>query len=88
MDYENAWPKAAYVAYNTVAGVLRETAFVSWKREQEEEARACLAAAAAFEASGGDHPVAVAMVEVMLTPLLAELEREDEAAQDSPAASP
>lgn len=28
MDYENTWPKAAYVAYNTVAGVLRDTAFI------------------------------------------------------------
>ncbi len=58
---------------------LRESAYVFWKRERIDEARACLAAAAAFEADEVEHqPVARALVEQMLEPALATLREEDD----------
>ncbi len=45
-----------------------ESAWVLWKLGQEDDARACLCAAQAFESGApGDNPVAVAMVEVTLS---------------------
>jgi hypothetical protein len=64
------------------AARFEETAYVFWKRNREDDARACLAAAAAFRAGGAkENPVAKAMVEVVLAPVLEKLEeeiREDE----------
>jgi hypothetical protein len=50
---------------------FRESAFCFWRRGEESEARACLAAAAAFEQRPGrENPVAHAFVELWLRPLL------------------
>jgi hypothetical protein len=50
---------------------FRESAFCFWRRGEESEARACLAAARGFEERApGDHPVARAFVELWLRPLL------------------
>jgi hypothetical protein len=66
---------------------LRESAFVIWKHGDEDGARACLAAAAAFEAgSPRDNPVARALLEVPLRPALRSLESSDEAG-DAPEAA-
>jgi len=62
----------------TTAARLRETAYVAWRAEEEDEARECLAGAAAFEAGTEDNPVALAFIEVILAPLLDELERESQ----------
>jgi len=54
-----------------VAHRFRESAFCFWRRAEESEARACLAAARAFEEQPGSaNPVARAFVEVWLRPLL------------------
>jgi len=54
-----------------------ETAYWMWKRDREEDARVCLAAGRAFrEMSARDNPVARAMVEAILGPLLGRLEEE------------
>ncbi len=54
-----------------------ETAYVFWKQDREDDARACLAAAAAFRAAGAkENPVANAMVELLLAPVLEKLEEE------------
>jgi hypothetical protein len=51
---------------------LREAAFSFWRRGEEEEARACLAAARAFAAQPvAENPVARAFAEVWFRPLLA-----------------
>ncbi|MEE3330724.1 MAG: hypothetical protein VX246_07630 [Myxococcota bacterium] len=52
---------------------LRETAFVLWQREKEEDARLCLMGARVF-ASGDsrENPAAVAFVEVLVAPFLAQ----------------
>ena len=65
------------------ASRFRDAAYGLWKREQEDEARSCLAAAAGFEAiadgaAAAENPVASAFVEVMLAPLLTRLEQEQE----------
>ncbi len=64
------------------AARFEETAYVLWKRGREDDARACLAAAAAFRAGGAkENPVAKELVEVVLAPVLQKLEeeiREDE----------
>jgi hypothetical protein len=50
---------------------LRESAWCFWRRGEEDEARACLAAARAFEAQpAAENPVARAFVEFWLRPLL------------------
>jgi hypothetical protein len=67
---------------NQTAARFEETAYVFWKRDRENDARDCLAAAAAFRAGGAkENPVAKAIVEVVLAPVLQKLEeeiREDE----------
>jgi len=55
------------------AGRLREAAFVAWQGDKEEEARLCLMGAGAF--ASGDlrkNPAAVAFVEVLVAPFLAQ----------------
>lgn len=47
---------------------FRESAYVFWKLDQEEAARACLAAAEAFARDEGANPVAQAMTEALLSP--------------------
>ena len=62
---------------------FRESAFCFWRRGEENEARACLAAARAFvERPGAENPVARAFVELWLRPLLAA------AAGETPAPAP
>jgi hypothetical protein len=59
------------------ARCFEETAYVLWKSGREEEAKAALAAARAFEAGPGTSaPVARAMLEVTLAPVLERLEQE------------
>ena len=59
------------------AARFEETAYVFWKRDREDDARACLAAAAAFRAGDArQNPVAKAMVERVLAPVLQKLEEE------------
>jgi hypothetical protein len=64
------------------AARFEETAYVLWRRDREDDARDCLAAAAAFRAGGAkENPVAKAIIEVVLAPVLQKLEeeiREDE----------
>jgi hypothetical protein len=53
------------------AARFEEMAYVFWKWGREEDARACLAAADAFESSEPtEQPVARALLEVLLTPVL------------------
>jgi hypothetical protein len=59
------------------AARFEETAYVFWKQDREDDARACLAAASAFRAGGAkENPVAKAMVELVLAPVLEKLEEE------------
>jgi hypothetical protein len=59
-----------------------ETAYVLWKREREDDARACLAAAEAFQGdAAAGRPVARAMLEVLLSPVL------DRPSSDEPGAA-
>ncbi len=54
---------------------FEEMAYVYWKWGKEDDARACLAAADAFGSSGStEHPVARALLEVLLSPVLNRLE--------------
>jgi hypothetical protein len=63
---------------------FREEAYVFWKRGEEETARTCLAAALAFESSPiGENPVARAMLEIPLAPVLEKIDQEGEEAEDS-----
>jgi hypothetical protein len=63
---------------------FREAGYVFWKRGDEEAARACLAAAVAFESSPiGENPVARAMVEVPLAPVFEKIDQEEDEAKDS-----
>lgn len=70
---------------------FEETAYVFWRREREDDARACLAAADAFAAGkvGDDNPVALALLEAIFGPALARAaeqaaaEPEDEAGAGS-----
>jgi len=56
---------------------FRESAYVLWKTGREEEARAALAAAEAFEAGPEAWaPIARAMLEVALAPVLEKLDRD------------
>lgn len=62
------------------AARFEETAHACWKRGKEDEARRCLATARAFrEQSPRDNPVARALLERALGPLLAALEQQDAA---------
>jgi hypothetical protein len=63
---------------------FREAAYVIWKGGDEEGARACLAAALAFESSPiRENPVARAMLEIPLAPVLEKIEREGEESPES-----
>lgn len=54
---------------------FEESAYVLWKTGREEDAKACLAAAQAFEGtSAAENPVARALLETVLAPVLAGLE--------------
>jgi hypothetical protein len=58
---------------------LRESAYVLWKSDREEDAHACLAAAREFEeATLERNPVARALVEQMLAPALESLREEED----------
>ncbi len=61
------------------AARLEETAYIVWKRGRADDARACLAAAGGLrEGPVGDEPVARALLEAALGPVLEKL-REEEA---------
>ena len=52
-----------------------ESAYVLWKTGSDSDARACLAAAQAFrDQSPGENPVALALLETLLAPVLASLD--------------
>lgn len=54
---------------------FEESAYVCWKGEREEDARACLEAARAFrESPPAQNPAARAMLETMLAPILEKLD--------------
>jgi hypothetical protein len=56
---------------DTNAQRFRESAYVFWKLDQEDDARACLCAAEAFANQPvSENPVAVTMTEVLLAPAL------------------
>lgn len=66
------------------ANCFRETAYVQWKSGREEDARASLAAALAFEAGPEESgSIARALLEVALAPLLERLENEMAGEEDS-----
>jgi len=68
----------------STAARFEETAYWFWKRGQEDDARACLAAASAFrESEPRENPVAKAMVELVLAPVLAKVEEELSSEEDS-----
>jgi hypothetical protein len=53
-----------------------ESAYVFWKTGREADATACLAAAQAFRAGGrAENPVALALLETVLAPVLASLDQ-------------
>jgi hypothetical protein len=58
---------------------LREAAFVFWQRDKEDEARQCLAAATVFESGVGvgENAVALAFIEVLVAPLVAQAAADD-----------
>jgi hypothetical protein len=59
---------------------FEETAYVLWQRGEEADARACLSAARAFrQPDAGENPVARALIEAVLAPVLAQLDRDLEA---------
>jgi hypothetical protein len=63
---------------------FREAAYVFWKRGEDEDARACLAAALAFESSPiGENPVARAMLEVPMAPVLEKIDPEGDDPKES-----
>ena len=62
---------------------FREAGYVFWKEGDEEAARACLAAALAFESTPmGENPVARAMLEIPLAPVLEKITGEGEESQE------
>jgi len=62
---------------------FREAAYVLWKGGDEEAARACLAAALAFESSPiGENPLARAMLEIPLAPVLEKITGEGEESKE------
>jgi hypothetical protein len=65
-----AEPVGAYTAQR-----FEESAYVLWKTGREEDARACLAAAQAFRAGpAAENPIARALLEAVMAPVLAGLE--------------
>ncbi|MDJ0789660.1 MAG: hypothetical protein QNK05_22930 [Myxococcota bacterium] len=65
---------------------LRESAYVFWKNEDEESARACLGAALRFEAGEvSSNPLARAFLEASLGPAIRALEAPDPGAADEAA---
>lgn len=54
------------------ANRLRETAFVLWRSERDQDARDCLDGAAALEAGPADNPIALAFVDVWFRRLFEE----------------
>jgi hypothetical protein len=61
------------------AARLEETAYILWKRGKEDDARSCLAAARGLrESSAADQPVARALVETTLGPVLEKLREEEQ----------
>ncbi len=67
-----AEPVGAYTAQR-----FEESAYVLWKTGREEDAKACLAAAQAFRAgSAPENPIARALLEAVLAPVLAGLEEQ------------
>jgi hypothetical protein len=64
-------------ACEATAQRFEESAYVSWKRDAEDDARACLEAAREFrERPPRENPVARALIEVLLEPALRKLEEE------------
>jgi hypothetical protein len=64
---------------------FEETAFVLWKQGREDDANACLAAADVFRAGAeGANPVARAMLEIVLAPILEKLAEGDEESGSEP----
>jgi hypothetical protein len=62
-----------------MVGRFEEMAFVFWKQDREEDARACLAAALRFsDTEAGENAVARALLEVALAPLLDRLREEED----------
>ena len=57
------------------AARFEETAYILWTKEQEADARDCLAAARAFRDRAPENPVARGMLETVLAPVLAEIEQ-------------
>ncbi|MFV1979022.1 MAG: hypothetical protein ACC649_06685, partial [Myxococcota bacterium] len=61
-----------------------ETAYLLWRREALEDARACLAAANAFRGSKPEYrELGRAMLEVVLAPALKSIEQQSEEAESS-----
>ena len=55
----------------TNAQRFRESAYVLWKLDREDDARACLCAAQAFASqAASENPVAVALTEALLAPAI------------------
>lgn len=80
---ELAEPIAGGDAAGRYAERFRESAWVLWQLDREDDARACLCAAEAFaSAPAADNPVAVAVVEVLLAGALDGLRAR--ASDDSP----
>jgi hypothetical protein len=62
---------------------FEEAAYVFWKNGREEDARACLAASRAFrEEAPESHPIARAMLEVVMAPVLTAAEEKPSAESD------
>ena len=60
------------------AARLEETAYILWKRGREDDARACLAAASGLrEGPAADQPVARALLEAALGPVIEKLREEE-----------
>ncbi|MEE2678392.1 MAG: hypothetical protein VX546_07435 [Myxococcota bacterium] len=57
------------------AARFEEAAYVLWKQDRNEEARDCLAAARAFREREPENPVSRSMLETVLAPALAAVER-------------
>jgi hypothetical protein len=64
------------------AARLRDTAFVLWRADREEEARDCLAGAVTLERGAADGPVALAFAEVWFGPMLDRVAAEAEAPEE------
>ncbi|MBW2269866.1 MAG: hypothetical protein JRH16_14935 [Deltaproteobacteria bacterium] len=86
---DDALPEVYAAPFATqTATRLEETAYVLWKREKDDDARACLAAAAAFRAGdSGENETARAMLEKALAPIFRKAEENVEGGADEPAAA-